>query len=90
MKSLSSDTATEYKVIGLMSGTSLDGLDIAYCHFEKIDNTWKYKIIKAQTIPYSAEWHDRLRSVEKGSALELTQTDHDFGQIGRASCRERV
>jgi anhydro-N-acetylmuramic acid kinase len=70
-----------YNVIGLMSGTSLDGLDIAYCHFEKNSDKWKYQIIRACTIPYSAEWQDRLKSAERGSAMELTQTDHHYGQL---------
>ncbi len=81
MKSLPSDNAKEYKVIGLMSGTSLDGLDIAYCHFEMNENKWKYQIIKGHTIPYSIEWQNRLKSVETGSALELVQTDHDYGHL---------
>jgi anhydro-N-acetylmuramic acid kinase len=81
MNSLPSNNANEYKVIGLMSGTSLDGLDMAFCHFEKIENTWKYEILKAQTIAYSPEWQERLRSGEKGNALDLTLTDHDYGQF---------
>jgi anhydro-N-acetylmuramic acid kinase len=64
-----------------MSGTSLDGLDLAYCHFEFPDDKWKYKITKGQTISYSEEWQNRLRNVEKGSARELAQTDRDYGHL---------
>ena len=60
-----------------MSGTSLDGLDLAFCHLEKTENKWKYQIIEGQTIPYPEEWQHRLKTVEGGSALELVKTDHD-------------
>ena len=33
-----------YKVMGLMSGTSLDGLDIAYCHIWEEDGKWNFSI----------------------------------------------
>lgn len=81
MDSLPVKNIKNYKVIGLMSGTSLDGLDIAYCHFEINENKWKYQIIKGYTIPYSVEWQNRLKSVETGSALELAKTDHDYGHL---------
>ncbi|WP_298520618.1 anhydro-N-acetylmuramic acid kinase [uncultured Kordia sp.] len=42
---------SQYKVIGVMSGTSLDGIDLAYIHFEKAAH-WKFKILVAETIPY--------------------------------------
>ena len=42
-----------YKVVGLMSGTSLDGLDMAYCEFEKQQEGWKFFIVKAETATYS-------------------------------------
>ena len=68
-----------YKVIGLMSGTSLDGADIAYCTFRLINNKWNYELLQVETIPYSQEWRSRLSSVEKGSALDLAITDSDYG-----------
>jgi anhydro-N-acetylmuramic acid kinase len=43
----------KYNVIGLMSGTSLDGLDMAYCTFEKTESGWDYNIDKADTLKYS-------------------------------------
>ncbi len=36
-----------YKTIGVMSGTSLDGLDIAYCIFIFEDGKWTFQISKA-------------------------------------------
>ena len=46
----------EYRVIGLMSGTSIDGLDIAFCRFKLIDGKWEFTIINAETISYSDKW----------------------------------
>ena len=40
-----------YKIIGLMSGTSLDGVDIAYCEFS-FDTVWSFQLIHAETIVY--------------------------------------
>ncbi|EDP97671.1 anhydro-N-acetylmuramic acid kinase [Kordia algicida OT-1] len=49
-----------YKVIGVMSGTSLDGIDLAYIHFEKKE-TWTFSIVHAETIPYSTSLENQLR-----------------------------
>lgn len=67
-------------VIGLMSGTSLDGLDIACCRFEPAGDSWSYEILRAATLPYSSTWENRLRNVENSSALELALAHSDYGR----------
>ena len=62
-----------------MSGTSLDGLDIAYCIFIFEDGKWTYQITKATTIHYSAKWKIRLSTLQEKSALELTKTNVEYG-----------
>lgn len=74
-----------YKVIGLMSGTSLDGLDIAYCHYQIQNNKWSYTIIKAETLPYSESWVEKLVSAESSSAYEFARADKEFGEFLAAS-----
>ncbi|MEI7487717.1 MAG: anhydro-N-acetylmuramic acid kinase [Chryseobacterium sp.] len=64
--------------IGLMSGTSLDGLDICYATFEKKE-TWSFQIIKAETIPYPKNWEDRLRNCIHLSAEELLELHSEYG-----------
>lgn len=49
-----------YNVIGLMSGSSLDGLDICYSQFEEIRGKWSAQIIHAECIPYTEEWKRNL------------------------------
>ncbi len=44
-----------YKVIGLMSGSSLDGLDIAYVHLQEIGGYWTYEIKYTECSEYSVE-----------------------------------
>lgn len=64
-----------------MSGTSLDGVDLALCEFNKESNQWKYKIIEAETIPYSQEWLDKLSKARECTGAEITQLDYDYGQL---------
>ena len=69
-----------YKVIGVMSGTSLDGLDIACCIFNKSERAWSYKIAEADTIPYNDEILKMLISASKTSAMELIKINNLYGQ----------
>ncbi|MDP4281815.1 MAG: anhydro-N-acetylmuramic acid kinase [Bacteroidota bacterium] len=76
-----------FHVIGLMSGTSLDGLDIASCkfRFEDLTRKWSFRIYEAETVSYPEEWTNRLASVEKSSAEDLARTDVEYGHwLGRA------
>lgn len=68
-----------YKVIGMMSGTSLDGLDIAYCELTLQNGQWHFVIPEAQTFEYSAEYKDRLQHAFYGSASDLVKIDADLG-----------
>lgn len=54
----------EYKVIGLMSGTSLDGVDLAYCRFTLNNGKWSHRIEQTQTIAYPDKWHSVLRNAQ--------------------------
>jgi anhydro-N-acetylmuramic acid kinase len=69
----------EYSAIGLMSGTSLDGLDIAYCTFKR-DERWHFELHSATTISYDNTWRERLRSAHNLSGLELAQLHVDLGK----------
>ena len=41
----------KYKVVGIMSGTSLDGLDFVLVEFFK-ETKWYFKLISSSTHPY--------------------------------------
>lgn len=69
----------KYSVIGLMSGTSLDGVDIAYCKFIKKNEKWSYQIEHAHTVPYSKKWRELLSIVEGKSAFELIEANVSYG-----------
>jgi anhydro-N-acetylmuramic acid kinase len=70
-----------YNVIGLMSGSSLDGLDIAYVRLEEVRGNWNYEIIAAECIEYTAEWKHSLREAPALSALEYLKLDTKYGRL---------
>lgn len=65
-------------VIGLMSGTSLDGLDVAYCEFFE-DNVLHYRLLAAETYPYPPHWVERLSSLERASAFDYALANVELG-----------
>lgn len=70
----------------MMSGSSLDGLDLALCHFEHTTSGWDFTIEEACTVPYEEVFRQRLVDVMSASALELARLHRDMGDaIGRAS-----
>lgn len=68
-------------ILGLMSGTSLDGVDLAVCDIDAS----RHSILAAKTVPYSEQWRQRLANLERSSALEYAKANvelgHCFGKI---------
>jgi len=73
-------SSSVYRVIGLMSGTSLDGLDIACCTFSR-DDSWHFELHEATTISYDELWRNRLRTAHTLGGMELAQLHVDLGML---------
>lgn len=71
-----------FNAIGLMSGTSLDGLDIAYCKFEVSEfEAPAYQIIYAKTIDYSKEFKIFLKDLENYNTTDFLRNDRYLGTV---------
>ncbi len=68
-----------FQAIGLMSGTSLDGLDICLAKFEKQNSVWKFQILKTETIPYTKDLEGQLRNSIHLSAEKLLELHSEYG-----------
>ncbi len=71
----------KYKAIGVMSGTSLDGLDIAAVDFILHDEEWKFSLISAETVPYKKNWVKTLTDAPYLSGEELTFLHSKYGEF---------
>lgn len=70
-----------YRVIGIMSGSSMDGVDLAYCEITQKNNRWQYKIIAAQTFPYDEKWRIRLSQLYKQYIEVFPKTHAYYGRF---------
>jgi anhydro-N-acetylmuramic acid kinase len=64
-----------------MSGTSLDGLDLAFCEFHFDGSKYHHRIIEAETIPYTSTWKERLANLENRFAIDYVATDVEYGHF---------
>lgn len=62
-----------------MSGTSLDGLDLAHCHIWQEETTWKFEIKETNSISYSKEMQEKLKSSIFLAADELLVFHNTYG-----------
>ena len=69
----------QYHIIGLMSGTSLDGVDLVKCLFQK-DKKWTYSVENSKTIPYSNFWKEKLSTLHLKNKNEIEKCNLEFGE----------
>jgi anhydro-N-acetylmuramic acid kinase len=70
-----------YNVIGIMSGTSLDGVDLAHIRFQ-LDNTkWTFEILESETIGYSQDWINHLKLAVDYPENELQKLNEEYTQL---------
>ena len=67
-----------WHAIGLMSGTSLDGVDLVYVKFW-FDNRYHFEILKADTLKYSDSWKNELKSAFIKKPDELHNLSLKYG-----------
>lgn len=68
-----------YRAIGLMSGSSLDGLDIAFVHLQENAGKWSFNIEYADCYSYTPEWKNKLQSSIDLNALNYLILDAEYG-----------
>lgn len=70
----------EIIVCGLMSGTSLDGTDLAMCRFHELQGQWKYEILACETFPYPESWEKTLQEIHEYPAIRLLEVNAALGK----------
>jgi anhydro-N-acetylmuramic acid kinase len=70
-----------YNVIGVMSGTSLDGVDLAHIHFTTVANGWDFKILESETVAYSSQWFNKFKNAVQFSNADLQLLDKEYTKL---------
>lgn len=67
-----------YNIIGIMSGTSLDGVDLAHIHFETINQKWSFQLLDCKTISYDSYWIETLKKAVTFDEKQLQKLNKDY------------
>ncbi len=67
-----------YNVIGVMSGTSLDGIDLAHVAFTIKNDKWSFQLLECETIPYTTNWLNKLKIAVDFSDTQLEKLNSDY------------
>ena len=78
---LKSGSEKTHEVIGVMSGTSVDGLDLVCCRFEKKEGRWSYNIVSAESITYPEKLYGKLLDIISLPAESIFSIDIEFGEF---------
>ncbi|WP_269223875.1 anhydro-N-acetylmuramic acid kinase [Flavobacterium sp. IMCC34518] len=70
-----------YNVIGVMSGTSLDGVDLAHIQFEIKNHKWAFKILECETISYDINWISVLKTAVDYTKIQLDELNKNYTQL---------
>jgi anhydro-N-acetylmuramic acid kinase len=76
--------------LGLMSGSSLDGLDICYSFIEETEGVYLYKILAGSTVDFSPSLYNQLKNCREISEQELSKFDEEFGLWMGNKCKEFI
>lgn len=67
--------------IGLMSGSSLDGIDLAYVKFTTLPDGYTYDLIATACIPYTSEWITFLKTYTDSEINIIFEKDQALGRL---------
>ncbi|MEO8252861.1 MAG: anhydro-N-acetylmuramic acid kinase [Flavobacterium sp.] len=70
-----------YNVIGVMSGTSLDGVDLAHIQFEIKQNQWSFEILESETVSYSDDWVNQLKAAVDFPKEDLVILNRNYTKL---------
>lgn len=71
----------QYFGIGLMSGTSLDGLDICHCAFAQKRSEWEFEILNTKTYSFPKELYKKLKECRFLTSTEIYLLDLELGKF---------
>jgi len=69
------------RILGVMSGSSLDGLDLAVCAFAGDPSRPQWEIVRTRHVPYPPDWKGRLADAPGLSGRGLMKLDADYGRL---------
>ncbi|MBC7523166.1 MAG: anhydro-N-acetylmuramic acid kinase [Flavobacterium sp.] len=71
----------QYNIVGVMSGTSLDGIDLAHIIFTLKEQKWSFEIIEAETITYNSNWITELKKAINYSSDQLIILNQEYTML---------